>query len=146
MSPNCFYENCFLCGTFLVQIFSFMHKIYSISLNKLRKLLKWNIFNRSSSPLWEIRTIYINFDILFIYLLTNTAACFQNESDSFLLCLFSVLFFLAFVDVNSRRTKWLEPFFCLKSFSFMGRLISWPTFAFIYTGVIPAEGKRSYYH
>lgn len=37
-------------------------------------------------------------------------------------------------------------FFCLKSFSFMGRLISWPTFAFIYPGVIPAEGKGSYYH
>lgn len=55
-------------------------------------------------------------------------------------------FFLAFVDMNSRRTKWLEPFFCLKFLSFMGKLISWPTFAFIYTGVIPAEGKGSYCH
>lgn len=88
-----------------------------------------------------------SFEICSFILLTNTAACFQNESDSFLLCLFFFcLFFLAFVDMNSRRTKWLEPFFCLKSFSFMRRLVSWPTFAFIYTCVIPAKGKGSYYH
>lgn len=85
---------------------------------------------------------------MFIYF-TNKYYCLLSEwkwlfpSLSFF---FFCLFFLAFVDMNSRRTKWLEPFFCLKSFSFMRRLVSWPAFAFIYTCVIPAKGKGSYYH
>lgn len=86
---------------------------------------------------------------MFIYF-TNKYYCLLSEwkwlFPSLSFFFFFCPFFLAFVDMNSRRTKWLEPFFCLKSFSFMRRLVSWPTFAFIYTCVIPAKGKGSYYH
>lgn len=61
-----------------------------------------------------------------------------------------LLFFLSFLSCfrgyELQEDKVVRAFFLFKVLFFYGRLISCPTFALIYTGVIPAEGKGNYCH
>lgn len=119
--PRFFYENNLL-WAFFVQFFYVSAASISL-MTESWKLLRLLIFIVFPSSLWKIRKIRItSFDIYLFILLKISSTCFQSRSDSFLICAFfppPCSFFLAFVDMNSRRTKWLEPFFCLKFFSFM---------------------------
>lgn len=146
--PRFFYENNLL-WAFFVQFFNVSAASISL-MTESWKLLRLLIFSVFPSSLWKIRKIRItSFDIYLFILLKISSTCFQSRSDSFLICVFfsSPLFFLScFRGYELQEDKVVRTFFLFKVLLIYGRLISCPTFALIYTGVIPTEGKRNYCH
>lgn len=127
-----------------------MYKVVSISLMKgLWKWLKLLIFHYISFTIRENKKdIYYFLWYLFIYLTKKFYYLLSTWKWLFpyLWFFFSLSFLSCFRGYELQEDKVVRAFFLFKVLFFYGRLTSCPTFALIYTGVIPTEGKGNYCH
>lgn len=130
----------------------FCYKTLSISLMKRSwNLLKLLVFHCISFTTRENKKdIYYFLWYLFVYLTKKILVlAFKMEVtlSLFVFCFcFPPSFLSCFRGYELQEDKVVRAFFLFKVLFFYGRLISCPTFALIYTSVIPTEGKGNYCH